>query len=213
VLIRVKGYADAFLARVNELLPFFTELGFAQPEQKQLEDLRLAALGKAAREKWFESAPKCFNCESVERGMNSGDFIPETISELVAKLNIEYNNRDEQVVALLNLYGTTEKYWTACPAYESLPHQILIEHFTTIDMVRAYRRSTRDYSTRKGFGRFLCAYMYHGVVRVQRNENLRFILPEILDEIEECFVDIGEAEGARRIQELRERKTRMRFSE
>ena len=101
----------------------------------------------------------------------------------------------------MQTFGKTDNFWTAYPIYEELPNDIL-KTFETKEIIDAYINSDRNYKTRKGLGRFLCSFEF----KKTRENQLKFIPTEVIDDLEKCFDNIGEKRGINEIFRLRNEK-------
>ena len=123
-------------------------------------------------------------------------FVP-----LIEDLNLEIPNRQNQIITLLQIFGMTENFWTAYPIYEELPNDIL-KTFETEEIIKAYLNSDRNYRTRRGLGRYLCSWEF----KKTRKKKLKYITIEVIDDLEQCFNNIGEERGINEIFSLRNEK-------
>lgn len=193
-----KWNGDAALSKSDNLLTFLAEQGLTKPLDDRINEKRNMEADRVAERKWLEYAPTCFNKYWTE--INNMDN--QYFGSLISDLNIEIPDKNERIIVLLQTFGRTENFWTAYPVYEELPNNIL-QTFDIPDIISAYLRSDRNYKTRKGLGRFLCSFE----VKKVRKEYLEYITTELIDDLEKCFVNLGEQRGINEIFNLREEKT------
>jgi hypothetical protein len=196
-----KWNSDAELANSDELLSFLAVQGFTKPLADRLEEKRNQESDRVAARKWLDAAPKCFH--KYQKQIYDSDT--SCSSSLISDLNLEIPNRQKQIISLLQLFGKTEKFWTGYPAYEELPNDIL-KTFELKDIIEAYIQSDRNYKTRKGLGRLLCSFEFKKI----RNNYLKYITMEVINDLEKCFEWLGDKRGINEIFALRNHKNKSR---
>lgn len=186
---------DAALDQSEPLLIFLSELGLSKPLEDRIKENEAAEADRKIERKWLEIAPKCFSKYWSKMNDLSEDYFPS----LIADLNEEIPDKEEQIQILLHTFGKTNFFWTAYPIYENVPYEIL-KTFEVNEIISAYLNSKRNYLKRKGLGRFLCFFDLKKI----RKKYLHLITNEILDDIENCFKNFNEKRGIEEIKLLRE---------
>lgn len=195
-----KWKGDAALMQNEGLLSFLAQLGLTQLQEEYLEDKQRGETSKLAEREWQDIAPKAFakfQEEIQEINHNTQDYLEELITEL----NKEIPDKDKRVIALLQTYGKTKNFWTAYPSYEEAPANVL-NTFTLSDILDIYARSDKNYKTRRGLGRYICSFNFRQI----RKKYLKDISDDVINDLEKCFIAIGEERGIYEIGRLRKEK-------
>jgi len=190
---------DAGLAKIDELLIFLSEQGLTKPLEESIKQKRNNEADKIAESRWLELAPRSFRKYWTQMLNVDDSFFPTLITDL----DIEFPDRQKQIIALLQLFGKTEKFWTGYPAYEEVPKDIL-ETFEIKDIIQAYLSSDRNYKTRRGLGRLLCSFE----LKKRRRKILKHIPLEVIDDLENCFDNMGDQRGTAEISRLKNEKNK-----
>lgn len=185
---------DAQLLKSDELLAFLSGLGFSEPLQDRLEERTRMKAEAVAEDNWFDMAPAFFRQYRSQIINLDHSFMPL----LIENLNAAYPDKYERVIVLLQIFGKTDSFWNAYPVYEQIPFDIL-KQFEVKDIIAAYLASDRNYKARRGLGRYLCLYEFKKV----RDQYLKFIPLQVVDDLEKCFEAIGEKKGINEIYSLR----------
>lgn len=193
-----KWSGDAELTHSDKLLEFLSEQGLTKPLQDRLDEKRNMESDRIAERKWLEIAPKCFTTYWAQINSFDQNYFPSLINDF----NLEFPDKQKQIIILLQTYGKTENLWTAYPSYEELPNNIL-KTFDTKEIIEAYLNSDRNYKTRKGLGRYLCSFEF----KKTRKKHLKFITDEVISDLEKCFDNLVEKRGINEIFSLRNEKT------
>jgi hypothetical protein len=194
-----KWNGDAALVKNQELLHFLAGLGFTQPLNEFTEEATRHKKDMAAENEWFHLAPKCF----AKYRQQMSDFDNSYFPSLLKDLQDEEPGKDQQITALLQTFGRSKNLWTAYPMYEEVPLKIL-QTFTLAEIINAYINSDRNYKTRRGLGRMLCAFDY----KKTRKRHLKSMPQSVIDDIYKCFVAINDETGIARITKLNKAKNR-----
>ena len=192
-----KWNSDAELAKSDDFLAFLAEQGLTKPLADRIQEKRNMESDRVAERKWLDMAPQCFRRFWGQINGFDNSYYPL----LISALNLEIPDKQKQIIALLQTFGKTDNFWTAYPAYEEVPNDIL-KTFEIKDIIEAYTQSDRNYKTRKGLGRFLCSFEF----KKTRREHLKYITQEVIDDLEKCFVWLGDQSGIDEISKLRESK-------
>ena len=197
-----KWNSDVALAENESLLSFLAQLGLTEPQEEYLQDQRKGEASQVAEKAWLAIAPKCFTTFRDQiQGIN---YDTESyLNELIAELNKEIPDKDQRLIALLQTFGKTENFWTYYPSYECAPANILNTYHPQ-DIVDAYTRSDRNYKTRRGLGRYICSFDF----RKKRKKYLKYISNDVIDDLDKCFIAIGEERGIYEINRLRKDKSK-----
>lgn len=192
-----KWNGDAALAKSDDLLTFLAEQGLAKPLEVRIKEKQNSEASRIAEIKWLEVAPKCFQKYWIQICSMDNTYF----AALVADLNDEIPDRRNQIITLLQTFGKTEHFWTAYPIYEELPNDIL-KTFDVREIIDVYINSDRNYKTRRGLGRYLCSFRF----KKKRKKYLKFIPLEVIDDLEKCFISIGDDQGVSEILRLKKEK-------
>lgn len=198
-----KWNGDAALMQNEGLLSFLAQLGLTKPQEEYIEGQQRAEVSSLAEREWLAIAPKSFakfQEEIQEINYNTEDYL----EELIAELNKEIPDKDKRVIALLQTYGKTKNFWTAYPSYEEAPANVL-NTFTLSDILDIYVRSDRNYKTRRGLGRYICSFNFRQI----RKKYLKDISDDVINDLEKCFIAIGEERGIYEISRLRKEKSKI----
>lgn len=196
--IRYSGWnGDAALSKTEELVTFLSEQGLTQPLEEHIQRIKDSEAGETAQRNWLQTAPETFRKHwALIINMDSG-----YLSALIQDLHAEIPEQRQRIIALLQTFGKTDKYWSGYPYYESVPEDIL-KTYEVKDIIHAYLLSDRNYKTRRGLGRFLCSYDFKKI----RKNYLNDIPMEVIDDLDKCFEHIGEKRGENEIFSLRKEK-------
>jgi hypothetical protein len=189
---------DAALANPEGLVTFLAEQGFKKPLEDLIETKRSQEADHIADQEWLAIAPKCFRIFWSAFYVD-GDF-PE---ELIDALNNEFPDKAARIIALLQTFGKTKEFWSGYPCYQNVPAQIL-NTYNLKEVLEVYTVSDRNYKTRRGLGRYLCSFNF----RKKRKKYLKDITDEVIDDLEKCFISIGEERGIYEINRLRNEKNK-----
>jgi hypothetical protein len=190
--IRYDGWhGDIALSRSEELLQFLAERGLKEPLEKFEEDNERANKDALQMQQWLDKAPRCFGVhwDKIEHGSTSG------IAFIAEELNKEIPGFQEQVIKLLQLYGCSERLWSAYPVYEEIPFTLL-QRLSLQQITELYLGSDRNYKTRRGLGRLL---NHH---ENRKNNFLKYIPVEVVDDLIHCFTYFEDEYGVERMKRL-----------
>ncbi|MBL7704203.1 MAG: hypothetical protein JNM21_01535 [Taibaiella sp.] len=182
--------SDAFLTRNEDLLIFLSEKGLEKPLEDRLKELKNKEAAQLTKVAWLQAAPECFKkyWEQINH-LNEDYIIP-----LSAELATEIPDKQQKIITLLQLFGKTDNLWADYPVYEECPNAIL-KTFEVSDIIQAYLNSERNYKTRKGLGRFLCAPDF----KRTRTPHLKHLTEEVITDLERCFNYLGQKRGINEI--------------
>lgn len=196
--IRVHHWdSDAELAKSGQLVSFLADLGFKAPLEQLNKEKQEREAEEAQLNAWLDIAPKCFT-QYLEQFENP-DF--ELNSKLSEELNLEFPEKQNQIIALLKTYGTSSDLWINFWSYELAP-QVILSTFETSHIIDAYLRSDRNDIIKKGLARLICSREY----KREREKHLPFIPLRVIDELELLFDAIGVKRGINEIFSLRNAK-------
>lgn len=197
--IRYDGWSsDAGLANSEGLVTFLAEQGFKNPLEDFLETKRIMEENLRGDTDWLAIAPKCFRTY-WEKFRVDGQF-PKA---LVEALNDEIPDQATRIIALLQTFGKTKNFWSGYPSYEGVPAEILNTYHPMV-ILKAYTGSDKNYKTRRGLGRYLCAFDFKKI----RKKYLHYISEEVIDDLEKCFTSIGDERGVYELNRLRDDKNK-----
>lgn len=192
-----KWNGDAALAKTGEVLNLLAELGLKKPMEDWNEERLRAEERRTERGQWMDHAPASFRKHRNALLGSDGNYPPALIDDL----ELEFRDKNKLIIALLDIYGRTEHFWTGYPAYEAVPYELL-QRFDVNEIIDAYLATNRNYKTRKGLGRLLCCHDFKKV----RSQYMALITDEIIDELYRCFQVTSQLADLHEMGRLRENK-------
>lgn len=117
--------SDAPLADIENWLKWFDDRKIDAP-RKEVEEARAQqAQGEIDWKKWVAAIPKGLKKPWKESVDQFGDC---DLPKLKTALNSTLPKKSDQILALMNWYGSGAGPWSGYPAYESAPEELLLEY-------------------------------------------------------------------------------------
>ena len=183
---------DADLKYPNELLELLSDLGLKAPlEQKKLDNEQ-AKKNLEESKNWLENSPRTFQ-KYFEEMRNTGAI---NTDKMRPGLNTEFPNKKDLILALLRSYGTTENLWTAYASYQSVPQELL-DNFSTLKIIEAYRNSAKSFKHTIGLGRYLFTPGY------KSQKSKKHLTPELLELLQQAFEKLQDKKGLESIEKIK----------
>ncbi len=169
---------DAELEFAEELLQFLFNLGLRKPLEQYQFDNELAIEGCRREEIWLINSPKCFSNYRDEINGFEDDYL----TNLIEDLEFEIPEIENQILALLKSFGTSENLWSGYPIYETISQKIL-DAYNFSDIINAFENSDKEHITGIGLGRYIFSYEF----RSELKKNSHIISSDLLNDIEKAF--------------------------
>lgn len=119
--------SEAVIADPEAFLAWFDQRSIAQPREEYERSKLEAVRFQAAQRRWLEAMPTSLRPYWPKMQDPSGG---PSVEELLASLSQEVSSAPEQILVILNWFGSGMGPWSGFPAYEEVAEELLLTYAT-----------------------------------------------------------------------------------